>query len=45
MKVAEEIVEPVRAYGMYAAALTPAVDADEVEALLAYLGRRSTWPA
>jgi uncharacterized protein (TIGR03086 family) len=45
LSVAEQIVEPVRAYGMYAAALTPPVDCDEVDALLAYLGRRSDWAA
>lgn len=45
LKAARETVEPVRAYGMYAAALTPADDTDEVQVLLAYLGRRADWRA
>lgn len=41
--VAREIVEPLRGYGAYAPALDVAGDADEVAALLAYLGRRPDW--
>ena len=33
------IVEPLRAYGAYAPAIDPAPEADEVAALLSYLGR------
>jgi uncharacterized protein (TIGR03086 family) len=40
MEVATRIVEPLRAYGAYAAALDAGGDADDVVALLAYLGRR-----
>jgi uncharacterized protein (TIGR03086 family) len=42
LTVAREIVEPLRAWGAYAPALQ-ADPADEVAALLAYLGRRPTW--
>jgi uncharacterized protein (TIGR03086 family) len=42
--VAREIVEPLRAWGAYAAALEPD-SGDEVAALLTYLGRRPAWPA
>jgi len=42
--VAREIVEPLRAWGAYAEALEPS-SADEVAALLSYLGRRPAWPA
>jgi uncharacterized protein (TIGR03086 family) len=41
LAAAEQVVEPVRACGMYAAALTPESDADDVTKLLAYLGRRA----
>ncbi|WP_433353601.1 TIGR03086 family metal-binding protein [Micromonospora saelicesensis] len=37
--VAQQIVEPLRAYGAYAPAIDPAPEADEVAALLSYLGR------
>ncbi|MEW2432563.1 TIGR03086 family metal-binding protein [Micromonospora sp. NPDC047644] len=37
--VARQIVEPLRAYGAYAPAIDSAPQADEVAALLAYLGR------
>ena len=37
--VARQIVEPLRAYGAYAPAIDPAPEADEVAALLSYLGR------
>ncbi|SCF25408.1 TIGR03086 family metal-binding protein [Micromonospora saelicesensis] len=37
--VARQIVEPLRAYGAYAPAIDPASEADEVAALLSYLGR------
>ncbi|MEN3540233.1 TIGR03086 family metal-binding protein [Microbispora sp. ZYX-F-249] len=40
MEVATRIVEPLRAYGAYAAALDAGDDADDVVMLLAYLGRR-----
>jgi uncharacterized protein (TIGR03086 family) len=40
MPVATRIVEPLRAYGVYAAALEPAGPDDDVTALLCYLGRR-----
>ncbi|MFI6069810.1 TIGR03086 family metal-binding protein [Micromonospora sp. NPDC051227] len=36
---ARQIVEPLRAYGAYAPAIDPAQEADEVVALLSYLGR------
>jgi uncharacterized protein (TIGR03086 family) len=39
MPVATKIVEPLRAYGVYAAALEPAGSDDDVAALLRYLGR------
>jgi hypothetical protein len=39
MPVATKIVEPLRAYGVYAAALEPAGSDDNVAALLRYLGR------
>jgi uncharacterized protein (TIGR03086 family) len=41
--VAREIVEPLRGYGVYAAALEPLTDDDDVAALLRYLGRRPDW--
>ncbi|MBG6106237.1 uncharacterized protein (TIGR03086 family) [Micromonospora vinacea] len=37
--VARQIVEPLRAYGAYAPAIDPTPEADEVAALLSYLGR------
>ncbi|MGC4795409.1 TIGR03086 family metal-binding protein [Micromonospora saelicesensis] len=37
--VARQIVEPLRAYGAYAPAIDPAPEADEVDAVLSYLGR------
>lgn len=43
LTVAKQIVEPLRAYGAYAAALPVAEDADGTAALLAYLGRRADW--
>lgn len=43
--VAKEIVEPLRQYGAYAAAVDPEQGDDEVAALLRYLGRRPTWTA
>ena len=39
LKVAQEIVEPLRQYGAYAAVLAPTAGDDEVAALLRYLGR------
>ena len=38
--VAKSIVEPLRQYGVYAAAVAPPADADDAAALLGYLGRR-----
>ena len=43
--VAQSIVEPLRAYGVYAQALEAAPDADDDAALLCYLGRRPDWKA
>ncbi|MCW2657341.1 MAG: hypothetical protein JWR06_1534 [Jatrophihabitans sp.] len=43
MPVASGIVEPLRAYGAYAAALEPASTDDDAAALLRYLGRRPDW--
>jgi uncharacterized protein (TIGR03086 family) len=45
LDVAQQIVEPLRAYGAYAPAVEAAADADPVTALLAYLGRRADWTA
>lgn len=45
LAVARQIVEPLRAYGAYAAAIEPAADANDVARLLTYLGRRPTWSA
>jgi uncharacterized protein (TIGR03086 family) len=42
MAVATRLVEPLRAYGVYAPANQPSADADHVEILLCYLGRRPT---
>jgi uncharacterized protein (TIGR03086 family) len=44
LAVAHEIVEPLRAWGAYAAA-RPADPADPVASLLAYLGRNPSWSA
>jgi uncharacterized protein (TIGR03086 family) len=43
--VATGIVEPLRQYGAYAAALTPAPGADPAAALLCYLGRQPVQPS
>jgi uncharacterized protein (TIGR03086 family) len=43
MTAATRIVEPLRAYGVYAAAIEPGTDADPVAELLRYLGRQPTW--
>jgi uncharacterized protein (TIGR03086 family) len=43
--VATEIVEPLRAYGAYAAALPTEPGDDDVRVLLAYLGRNPDWTA
>jgi uncharacterized protein (TIGR03086 family) len=43
--VAQAIVEPLRAYGAYAAALERQTGADEAAVLLAYLGRQPAWMA
>ena len=45
MTVATAIVEPLRAYGVYAPALEPQPGDDAVAALLRYLGRRPEWTA
>jgi uncharacterized protein (TIGR03086 family) len=45
LQVAKEIVEPLRAWGVYAAALEPEPGDDEVAALLRYLGRDPRWTA
>jgi hypothetical protein len=42
LAVATRIVEPLRAWGAYAAALEPE-SGDDVAALLSYLGRRPDW--
>ena len=42
---ARAIVEPLRAYGAYAAALEPAENEDAIDALLRYLGRNPNWTA
>ena len=41
--VATSIVEPLRQYGAYAAAVEPRASADSATALLCYLGRSPTW--
>jgi hypothetical protein len=41
--VAKSIVEPLRQYGVYAAALEPPAGADDAAALLCYLGRSPAW--
>ncbi|MCK2218852.1 TIGR03086 family metal-binding protein [Actinomadura sp. ATCC 31491] len=43
MTVAREIVEPLRAWGAYAAALAPEQGDDDAAALLRYLGRDPRW--
>lgn len=43
--VAKSIVEPLRQYGVYAAALEPGAGADDAASLLCYLGRSPAWPA
>ncbi|WP_435207499.1 TIGR03086 family metal-binding protein [Micromonospora sp. bgisy143] len=43
LDVARQIVEPLRNYGAYAAALDPGAEADDVTALLSYLGRDPRW--
>jgi len=45
MPVATALVEPLRQYGAYAAAIPSAAGDGEVEALLRYLGRRPDWSA
>jgi uncharacterized protein (TIGR03086 family) len=45
LEVAKEIVEPLRAWGAYAAVLEPAADDDDVATLLRYLGRDPHWTA
>lgn len=45
MPVATAIVEPLRAYGAYAAALEAEKGDDDAAALLRYLGRRPDWTA
>jgi hypothetical protein len=41
--VARGIVEPLRQYGAYAAALEAGAGADDAAALLCYLGRSPAW--
>jgi len=41
--VAKSIVEPLRQYGVYAAALEPEAGADDAATLLCYLGRSPAW--
>ncbi|HEY3502855.1 MAG TPA: TIGR03086 family protein [Actinocatenispora sp.] len=43
LSVARSIVEPLRAYGAFAAALDPQPGDDDVAQLLRYLGRRPDW--
>ena len=43
MPVATAIVDPLRAYGAYAAALAPEPADDDAAALLRYLGRHPAW--
>lgn len=45
LKVAGEIVEPLRSYGAYAAALAPEPGDDDVAVLLRHLGRDPRWSA
>jgi uncharacterized protein (TIGR03086 family) len=43
LKVAENLVEPLRAWGAYAPAIDPPADADDAARLLYFLGRRPDW--
>ncbi|MEV4122836.1 TIGR03086 family metal-binding protein [Micromonospora sp. NPDC049645] len=43
LEVARRIVEPLRDYGAYAPALDAGAEADDVSALLSYLGRDPQW--
>lgn len=43
LPVAQQIVEPLRAYGAFAAALEPEADDDDAAVLLRYLGRKPDW--
>ena len=43
--VARSTVEPLRQYGVYAAAVTPPAGADDAAVLLCYLGRSPAWTA
>lgn len=43
LEVARQIVEPLRNYGAYAPALDAGAEADDVSALLSYLGRDPRW--
>lgn len=43
LRIAKEIVEPLRAYGAYATALDPDQGDDDVAVLLRYLGRDPHW--
>jgi uncharacterized protein (TIGR03086 family) len=45
LDVARQIVEPLRAFGAYAAALEPQPGDDDVAALLRHLGRNPSWVA
>ncbi len=45
LPVAEQIVEPLRAYGAYAPALAPQEGDDPTALLLRYLGRNPEWTA
>ncbi|MCX4853822.1 TIGR03086 family metal-binding protein [Streptomyces canus] len=45
LEAARQIVEPLRAYGAYAAALAPERGDDDVALLLRYLGRNPRWSA
>ncbi|MFI6785348.1 TIGR03086 family metal-binding protein [Micromonospora sp. NPDC050276] len=45
LEVARQIVEPLRTYGAYAPALDPGAEADDVSAVLSYLGRDPQWSA
>ncbi|MDG4811348.1 TIGR03086 family metal-binding protein [Micromonospora sp. WMMD1120] len=45
LAVARQIVEPLRAYGAYAPAITTGPEADDLGTLLAYLGRDPRWAA
>ncbi|HCT79955.1 MAG TPA: TIGR03086 family protein [Micromonosporaceae bacterium] len=43
LKVAENLVEPLRAWGAYAPAIEPPADADDAARLLYFLGRNPNW--